>query len=55
MQVEVTAAGDREPLFRILRDNVGGRLSEAIESIRGVRDLSLTQFVERRAGRVPML
>src|SRR5439155_7803119 len=36
----------REPLFRILRDDVGGRLSEAIESIRGARDLSLTQFVD---------
>ena len=46
VQVEVTAAGDREPLFRILRDEIGGRLSEAIESLRGTRDLSLTQFVE---------
>ncbi len=45
-QVEVTAAGDREPLFNLLREKVGGRLSEAIESLRGVRDLSLTQFVE---------
>jgi len=51
VQVEVTAAGDREPLFRILREEVGGRLSEAIESLRGTRDLSLTQFVEAcRAG-----
>ena len=46
VQVEVTAARDREPLFNLLRDKVGGRLSEAIESLRGVRDLSLTQFVE---------
>lgn len=51
VQVEVTAAGDREPLFRILRDRVGGRLSEAIESLRQARDLSLTQLVEAcRAG-----
>lgn len=51
VQVEVTAGGDREPLFRILREEVGGRLSEAIESLRGTRDLSLTQFVEGcRAG-----
>ena len=51
VQVEVTAAGDREPLFRILRDEVGGRLSEAIDSLRGARDLSLTKFVEAcRAG-----
>lgn len=51
VQVEVSAGGDREPLFRILRDEVGGRLSEAIESLRGTRDLSLTQLVEGcRAG-----
>ncbi len=46
VQVEVVAAGDREPLFRILRDEVGGRLSEAIESLRVARDLSLTQLVD---------
>jgi len=51
VQVEVSAGGDREPLFRILRDEVGGRLSEAIDSLRGTRDLSLTQLVEGcRAG-----
>ena len=46
VQVEVTAGGDREPLLQILRNHVGGRLSEAIESLRKVRDLSLTQFVD---------
>ena len=51
VQVEVSAGGDREPLFRILREEVGGRLSEAIESLRVTRDLSLTQLVEGcRAG-----
>ena len=51
VQVEVTAAGDREPLFRTLRDDVRGRLSEAIESLDRVPALSLTQFVEAcRAG-----
>jgi energy-coupling factor transporter ATP-binding protein EcfA2 len=51
VQVEVAAGGDREPLFRILREEVGGRLSEAIECLRSTRDLSLTQFVEAcRAG-----
>ncbi|MBI4478124.1 MAG: hypothetical protein HY654_13195 [Acidobacteria bacterium] len=51
MQVEVTAGGDREPLFRTLRDEVGGRLSEAIESLARVQALSLTQFVDAcRAG-----
>ena len=46
VQVEVAAAGDREPLFRTLRDEIGGRLSEAIESLKRVQALSLTQFVE---------
>jgi len=51
VQVEVTAAADREPLFRVLRDEVGGRLSEAIESLGRVQALSLPQFVEAcRAG-----
>lgn len=51
VQVEVTAAGDREPLFEVLRKDVGGRLSEAIDTLRGVPDLSLTQLVEAaRAG-----
>lgn len=46
VQVEVTAGGDREPLFMMLREEVGGRMSEAIEGLRKVPDLSLTQFVE---------
>ncbi len=46
VQVEVTAAGDREPLFKLLREQVGGRLSEAIKRLGEVQDLSLTQFVE---------
>lgn len=51
VQVEVAAAGDREPLFKILREDIGGRLSEAIENLRGERDLSLTRFVDAcRAG-----
>lgn len=51
VQVEVTAAGNRDPLFRTLRDDVGGRLSEAVESLARVQALSLTQFVEAcRAG-----
>ena len=46
VQVEVTAAGDREPLFKMLREEVGGRLSEAIDLLARVQALSLTQFVE---------
>lgn len=55
VQVEVSAAGDREPLFRILREEVGGRLSEAVDTLRAARDLSLTQLVDAcRAGAEPL-
>ena len=51
VQVEVASAGDREPLFKVLRENIGGRLSEAVESLRAVPDLSVTRLVEAcRAG-----
>ena len=46
VQVEVTGAGDREPLFKMLREEIGGRMSEAVESLRNSPELSLTQFVE---------
>ena len=45
VNVEVTAAGNREPLFDMLKDKVGGRLSEAITGIRQSLDLSLPEFV----------
>ena len=46
VQVEVTGAGNREPLFELLRDEIGGRMSEAVESLRKAPELSLTQFVD---------
>ena len=46
VQARVTAAGNREPLFQLLRDEVDGRLSEAIEALARMRDLSLPEFVE---------
>lgn len=46
VQVRVTAAGNREPLFDVLRDEIGGRLSEAIDQLRNVPDLSLPYFVK---------
>jgi PHP domain-containing protein/putative AbiEii toxin of type IV toxin-antitoxin system len=46
VQVEVTAAGDREPLFKVFREDIKGRMSEAIESLRGVPALSPAQLVE---------
>ncbi len=46
VQVEVTAAGNRESLFQVLREEIGGRLSEAIDTLANSRDFSLPQFVE---------
>ena len=46
VQVRVTAAGNREPLFDVLRDEIGGRLSEAIDQLRKTPDLSLPYFVK---------
>ena len=45
VQVEVTAAGDRAPLFQLLRDEIGGRLSEVIETLDKVEELSLPELV----------
>ena len=55
VQVQVTAGGDREPLFRLLREEVGGRMSEAIERLRALPDLSLTQFVDTCRSSAEML
>ena len=46
VQVEVAGAGNREPLFKLLRDEIGGRMSEAVESLRNAPELSLAQFVD---------
>jgi len=50
VQVDVTAAGDREPLAELLREKIGGRLSEAIDIIFNVEDLSLPQLVDAFRG-----
>ena len=42
--VDVTAGGNREPLVQLLRDQVGGRLSETIESLTQSTDFSLPLF-----------
>ena len=44
VQVEVTAGGDRQPLRQLLRDEVGGRLSEAIETLARLEGFSLPEF-----------
>ncbi len=46
VQVEVRSGGEREPLFKLLRENVGGRLKETIDRLDAEPDLSLTQFVD---------
>lgn len=47
VKVEVTAAGDRDPLADLLRDEVGGRLTEAIRQLESMDQLSLPDFVSR--------
>lgn len=52
VRVRVDHAGNREPLFTLLRDEVGGRLKEAIDELRKQPTLSLTELVNGcRAGR----
>lgn len=52
VRVQVTFGGDREALFELLRKDVGGRLSEAIETLRGRVALSLKDLADAcRAGR----
>ena len=50
--VDVAAGGNREPLFQLLRDQIGGRLSEAIETLTKSADFSLPMFAAAcRGGR----
>ena len=46
VQVEVTAAGNREPLVELLRERLSGRLSEAITCLKEARDFSLSTFAD---------
>lgn len=46
VEVQVTAEGNREPLLQLLRDQVGGRLSEALERLTTARELSLSRPAE---------
>ena len=45
VRVKVSFCGDREPLFDMLRERIGGRLSEAIDTLKRRDDLSLPTFV----------
>ena len=51
VRVEVTMAGNRDPLEQVLRE-VGGNLSAALERLRSMEHLSLPDFAQRcREGR----
>lgn len=47
VRVEVTMAGNRDPLERLLRDEIGGNLSAMIDRLRGRADLSLLDLAAR--------
>lgn len=52
VRVQVTFAGNREPLFQLLKDRVGGRLSESLEALRQAESLSLKELSDAwRSGR----
>jgi hypothetical protein len=52
VRVQVTFAGNREPLFQLIKDRVGGRLSEALEALRQSESLSLKELSDAcRVGR----
>jgi len=52
VRVQLTYAGNREPLLQLLRERVGGRLSETLEALRNLDDLSLKDFADTcRAGK----
>jgi hypothetical protein len=44
VRVQVNFAGNRDPLFHMIREKVGGRLSEAIDALRNRDNLSLAEF-----------
>ncbi len=46
VRVTVKFAGNREPRLELLKNEVGGRLAEAIEVLRGRTDLSLKELAE---------
>ncbi len=55
VRVQVAFAGNREPLFRLLRNRVGGRLSESIDVLRRQSEISLKEFADAcRAGRAKL-
>lgn len=51
VQVDVVAAGDREPFYRLIRAQIGGRLAETVASLAASPEFSPSVFVDTcRAG-----
>ena len=44
-RVAVNAGGNREPLLRLLKEQIGGRLSQGLEILNAAQDLSLPDLV----------
>ncbi len=52
VEVQIAFSGNREPLFQLLREKVGGRLKPAIDALAARQDLSLVALADAcRAGR----
>lgn len=50
--VEIVAAGNREPIATLMREQIGGRLSEAIDTLTRMKDFSSPVFADAcRKGR----
>jgi DNA repair ATPase RecN len=55
VRVRVAHAGDRGPLASLLKKRVGGRLSETVEALSGMEELSLPEFADAwRSGRASL-
>jgi len=51
VRVMVTFSGNREPLFQLLKEKVGGRLAETIDALRKAKEISLKELADAaRAG-----
>ena len=46
VRVRVAFAGNREPLFQLLRGEIGGNLAKTVERLRECEDLSLTELAD---------
>lgn len=50
VRVQVSSAGDREPLITLLRERTEGRLSEALEVLRAQPELSIPELAQALTG-----